>query len=209
LNIHASLLPRWRGAAPIHRAIEAGDPKTGVGIMQMESGLDTGPILLEETIDILPRDTTQTLHDRLAELGAQAILKVLDHLQEFRSSAKKQSGEGVLYASKIQKQEALINWTRPAKELERQIRAFTPSPGSRFKYQEEIIKVGEASLTGLPEDGLRGVLPGTVLKSYQDLQIMTGEGVLSFSRLQRPGGKMLSVQDFLAGCPIPEGSKLD
>jgi methionyl-tRNA formyltransferase len=209
LNIHASLLPRWRGAAPIHRAIEAGDLRTGIGIMQMEAGLDTGPILLEESIDILPRDTTPTLHDRLAALGAKLILSALNQLTELSSGAKQQSSEGVRYAAKISKEEARIDWSRPAHELERQIRAFTPSPGSRFKYREEMIKVGEASLADSTLDISSRPRPGVVIKSNQDLYITTGKGVLSLTQLQRPGGKMLAVQDFLAGCPIPEGSILD
>jgi methionyl-tRNA formyltransferase len=209
LNIHASLLPRWRGAAPIHRAIQAGDQTTGVGIMQMEVGLDTGPIVLEQTINIEERDTTETLHNRLADLGAQTILKALDHLEELLPNARKQSSEGVLYAAKIQKEEAWLDWMRPAKDLERQIRAFTPSPGARFRFKQEMIKVGEAFVLDPPPPMMQSAQPGYVLNSQEDLQVLTGSGVLRLTRLQRPGGKMLPVQDFLAGCAVPVGSKLD
>lgn len=209
LNIHASLLPRWRGAAPIQRAIEAGDLRSGVGIMKMEAGLDTGPVLLEESLDILARDTYETLHDKLAELGAKAILHALNHLETLLPMAKPQASEGVLYASKIHKEEAWLNWARPAVELERQIRAFTPSPGARFRFHEEMIKVGEACVVEAPANLPKDARPGWVLNSQQDLQVLTGEGVLRFSRLQRPGGKMLSIKDFLAGRSLPEGSQLD
>jgi len=208
LNIHASLLPRWRGAAPIHRAIQAGDQKTGVGIMQMEAGLDTGPLLLEETVDILPNDTTQTLHDRLAHIGAQAIIKALDQIHALAPAARPQSIQGVKYASKIQKEEAWLDWRNSAEDLERQIRAFTPSPGARFRFNNEMIKVGEASLNDTNELS-QPPQPGRVLSYHPDLLVMTGKGALSLKRLQRPGGKMLSVHDFLAGCTIPVGTILD
>jgi methionyl-tRNA formyltransferase len=209
LNIHASLLPRWRGAAPIHRAIQAGDQKTGVAIMQMEAGLDTGPILLEESIVIEPRDTTETLHNRLADLGAQIILKALDRVEDVIQQARQQSVDGVLYAAKIQKEEAWLDWMSPAVVLERQIRAFTPSPGARFRFKEEMIKVGEAFVLDSPTYLPQTAQPGYVLNSQEDLQILTGAGVLRITRLQRPGGRMLPVQDFLAGCSVPVGSKLD
>jgi len=209
LNIHASLLPRWRGAAPIHRAIQAGDRKTGVAIMQMEEGLDTGPILFEESIEIGPRDTTETLHNRLATLGAQAIVKALENLDSLRLNERKQSSEGVRYAHKIKKEEARINWTLPAAELERHIRAFTPSPGARFCYKEEMIKVGEAFVAALPPETPKESPAGLVINNQSDLYVLTGQGVLRFTRLQRPGAKMIAAHDFMAGCPIPVGTKLD
>ena len=224
LNIHASLLPRWRGAAPIHRAIEAGDAQTGVCIMQMDVGLDTGDVLLRRAIDIDPSDTTARLHDRLADLGAQALLEVLAQPQPWR--AKPQSEDGITYAAKIEKHEALIDWSMPAAVLARRIRAFDPFPGAHTLWQGQPLKIwsaqalpaqaqapfsaGATAATApsaapstadhLLADTASAPLPGQVLQANdQGLDVATGDGVLRLLQLQKPGGKRLGVADFLRG----------
>ena len=224
LNIHASLLPRWRGAAPIHRAIEAGDAQTGVCIMQMDVGLDTGPVLLRRAIDIDPSDTTARLHDRLADLGAQALLEVLAQSQPWR--AQPQSEDGITYAAKIEKHEALIDWSLPAAVLARRIRAFDPFPGAQTLWQGQPLKIWSAqalpaqaqapfsagataatapsaapsTVDHLLADTASAPLPGQVLQANdQGLDVATGDGVLRLLQLQKPGGKRLGVADFLRG----------
>lgn len=204
LNIHASLLPRWRGAAPIHRAIEAGDAQTGVTIMQMDAGLDTGDMLLEETMTILPQDTTASLHDKLADMGAALIVKALTQVGQFKPV--KQPTEGVTYAHKIEKAEAAIDWTLSAQQLSQRIRAFDPFPGMTAQMAGEMVKVWQAhvlanaladTLTDAPAHASTAK-PGTLLAiDASGLQVACGAGVLCLTQLQKPGGKRQPVADFV------------
>jgi len=203
LNIHASLLPRWRGAAPIQRAILAGDRVTGVTIMQMDEGLDTGAMLLKTTVAIDDRDTTHSLHDKLADAGAQLIVRAL---REMPLAPEPQDPAESCYAPKISKTEAAIDWTRPATEIDRQIRAFNPAPGAHTVYGGQSLKIW----SGEPVAGLAAeVVPGTVLRAEPGvLQVATGEGSLRLLELQRAGGKRMTVEAFLAGTPLPPGARL-
>lgn len=195
LNIHASLLPRWRGAAPIHRAIEAGDAETGITIMQMEAGLDTGPMLSVHPCPILPDDTTGSLHDRLAEMGAQAIVADLPRWVAGQLPAIPQPAEGVNYASKIDKAEAELNWQQPATELARRIRAFNPAPGCWTRHQGDVLKVWAAHVSaplGLPAGQLRHTDNG-------DVVVACGEGSLRLLEVQRAGGKRQPAAQWAQG----------
>ncbi|NLR76574.1 methionyl-tRNA formyltransferase [Leeia aquatica] len=195
LNIHASLLPRWRGAAPIHRAIEAGDAETGITIMQMEAGLDTGPMLSVHRCAILPEDTTGSLHDRLAEMGAQAIVADLPRWVAGQLAAVPQPAEGVNYASKIDKTEAELLWQRPASELARRIRAFHPAPGCWTRHQGEVLKVWAATEAGalnLPAGQLHRDEAG-------HLMVACGEGSLRLLEVQRAGGKRQPAAQWVQG----------
>ena len=199
LNIHASLLPRWRGAAPIHRAILAGDGTTGVCIMQMEAGLDTGPVLLVESLPITSSDTTGTLHDKLAELGAQMIVKALHQLP---LKPNPQPGTDACYAVKIEKSEAALDWRLPAAQLDRKIRAFNPFPGAFADLDGFAIKIWRAD-----QMTICGT-PGQIVSIDTDgIVVACGEGSLRLTELQKPGGKRLPVAQFLAGNPIAEGSR--
>jgi len=203
LNIHASLLPRWRGAAPIHRAIEAGDAQTGVTIMQMDEGLDTGDMLLEERVQIGADETTGQLHDRLAALGGRLIVEALEIAACGGLTRQPQPAEGITYAHKIDKAEARIDWTLDATLLARRVRAFDPFPGAVTSANGEAIKVWAAQAEGdvLPATGSP---PGTVLATGpQGLLVQTGRGVLRLTELQRAGGKRLPVADFLRGANAP------
>jgi methionyl-tRNA formyltransferase len=207
LNIHASLLPRWRGAAPIHRAIEAGDAQTGITIMQMDAGLDTGDMLLVRNETILPADTTAVLHDRLAALGGEAIVQALadiDHLQRVPQPA-----EGVNYAHKIEKADAALDWALPAEVLARRIRAFDPFPGMNVPLTTaggtETLKLWQA----VAEPLAQSAEPGTVVQAdASGVRVACGQGQLCLTQLQRPGGKRLSAADFLRGCPLQVGQRL-
>ncbi len=202
LNIHASLLPRWRGAAPIHRAIEAGDAETGVCIMQMDAGLDTGGVVDKARLSILPTESTAQLHDRLAALGAERIVTVLQKLASGEAlAAQAQPDAGVTYAHKLEKAESLLDVTASATLLDRKIRAFNPFPGAVLSLGETPIKIWQAS----PVAG-RGA-PGTVLTADPAGVVMAcGEGALRLEVLQAPGGKRLSAADFLRGHPLPVGA---
>ena len=203
LNIHASLLPRWRGAAPIHRAIQAGDAETGITIMQMDAGLDTGPMLLSRAEAIHADDTTGSLHDRLALLGADMIVEALRALPG-GLTATPQPADGVTYAAKIGKAEASIDWSRPAVELERAIRAFNPFPGAVATLQQTPVKLWRAraiDATGTPGEVLLAEGAGVI--------VACGEGALCVTELQKPGGKRLPAADFLRGMPIAAGSRFD
>ena len=207
LNIHASLLPRWRGAAPIHRAIEAGDTETGITIMQMDAGLDTGDMLLVRREAILPTDTTAALHDRLAALGGQAIVQALAHIDQLQRQP--QPSEGVNYAHKIEKIEAALDWALPAAELARRIRAFDPFPGMTVPLTTtsgvETLKLWQA----LAEPLAQAAEPGTVVQAdASGVRVACGQGQLCLTQLQRPGGKRLSAADFLRGCPLQVGQRL-
>ncbi|MBP8272185.1 MAG: methionyl-tRNA formyltransferase, partial [Sphaerotilus sp.] len=203
LNIHGSLLPRWRGAAPIHRAIEAGDAETGVTIMQMDAGLDTGDMLLVAPEPIRPDDTTATLHDRLATLGGRWIVEALALAARGGLTATPQPAEGVTYAHKIDKKEAALDWTLPAAVLARRVRAFDPFPGASFSRAGEVIKVWQADAV----DG-QGA-PGTVLAVESDrLVVACGAGALALTSLQRPGGRRQPVREVLQRWAIGVGESL-
>ncbi|WP_295642181.1 methionyl-tRNA formyltransferase [uncultured Methylibium sp.] len=196
LNIHASLLPRWRGAAPIHRAIEAGDRETGITIMQMDEGLDTGAMLLVEREAIRPDDTTATLHDRLAVLGGRLVVEALEAAACGGLPPRPQPAEGVSYAHKIDKAEAAIDWTCPAALIERRVRAFDPFPGANFGYEGQTVKLWRAALAPATGD-----VPGTACVSGDALRIACGDGALDLLELQRPGGRRVGVREFLAARP--------
>jgi methionyl-tRNA formyltransferase len=204
LNIHASLLPRWRGAAPIHRAIEAGDAQTGVTIMQMDAGLDTGAMLLVERLPIEARDTTASLHDRLAALGARMVVEGLKQAERGALRPVAQPAEGVTYAHKIEKAEAALDWSQPAAALERKIRAFDPFPGAASAIDGETLKLWSADVLG--ERGAATSAPGTVL-SLDDggVEVACGDGALRLTQLQRAGGKRLPVAQFLRGFALAPG----
>jgi methionyl-tRNA formyltransferase len=194
-NIHASLLPRWRGAAPIQRAIEAGDQETGVCIMQLDEGLDTGPVIYSKSLPISPQETGGSLHDRLAEAGAQALLHCLRLLKAGElPPAQSQLAEGASYAAKLDKQEAEIDWSDSAEAIERRVRAFDPWPVAWCVIGEERTRVWRAEVTGQ-----RCIArPGDVLESgAEGISVATGDGVLRLLELQRPGGRRISARDFL------------
>ena len=193
LNIHASLLPRWRGAAPIQRAILAGDERTGISIMRMDAGLDTGPVLLERALAIDARETTGSLTVRLAELGARAIVEALAELPHLTPRA--QDGRLATYAAKVTKAEARIDWSGRCDEIDRQVRAFDPSPGAEAMLDGEVLKIWAAE----PVPGMRG-LPGSVVRGPKDeLLVACGVGGMRLDLVQRPGGRKMNAADFLRG----------
>jgi methionyl-tRNA formyltransferase len=207
LNIHASLLPRWRGAAPIHRAIEAGDAETGVTIMQMDAGLDTGAMLLAQRQPITPRDTTGSLHDQLAALGGRMIVEALELAACGGLRPVPQPAEGVTYAHKIEKAEAAIDWSQPADAIERRIRAFDPFPGATTQLAGETIKVWRAT-PGMQGSG--SAEPGTILRlDEHGVVVACGQGPLEITELQRPGGKRLPAADFLRGFAVEPGMRFE
>lgn len=203
INIHASLLPRWRGAAPIHRAIEAGDTRTGITIMQMDAGLDTGDMLLAEAIEIRVDDSTATLHDRLAPLGGRLIVEALEIVACGGLTRTPQPADGVTYAHKVDKSEATIDWSQPAAVLERRIRAFDPFPGASTTLDGEPIKVWRAAVV----EG--GGTPGEVIASGAGgVTVACGDGALTLVELQRAGGKRLPAAQLLRSLPIAIGRVL-
>ena len=203
LNIHGSVLPRWRGAAPIHRAIEAGDAETGVTIMQMDAGLDTGDMLLVQTLPINPQDTTESLHDALAALGARLIVQALQQAQTGALQGVAQAADGICYAHKIDKREAALDWTQPATTLARRVRAFNPFPVASSVLGGETIKFWRAQ--ALPPHS-RAAQPGEVIAvSAEGVDIATASGVLRATRLQKAGGKPLEAADFLHGFALHPG----
>ena len=193
LNIHASLLPRWRGAAPIHRAVQAGDPRSGVTIMQMDEGLDTGPVLLMEPVDLAPQETTASLHDKLADVGGRLMVEALELLACGGLQPRPQAEEGVCYAHKIEKAEAPLDWSQPALSLERRIRAFDPFPGATARFGDEVLKVWKAQARPDPSSNTvaaQPVMPGTVLAVQPDgVEVACGQGSLMLLELQRAGGR--------------------
>ncbi|NDW43742.1 methionyl-tRNA formyltransferase [Ruegeria sp. PrR005] len=198
LNIHASLLPRWRGAAPIHRAIMAGDDQTGICIMQMEAGLDTGPVLLRAAISIGAEENTGALHDRLSAMGADLVVEALACLPEL--TPEPQPEVGVTYAAKIDKAEARVDWTRPAVEIDRQIRGLSPFPGAWTEIAGERVKLLASRLT------MGQGTPGEVLDDA--LTVACGTGAVSLTRLQRAGKGAQDADIFLRGWPVPRGTRL-
>jgi methionyl-tRNA formyltransferase len=201
-NIHASLLPRWRGAAPIQRALLAGDAETGISIMRMDAGLDTGPVLAQQKIAIADQDNASSLHDKLAERGAQMMVAALVEIEAGTARPLPQPAQGATYARKIDKREAVLDWARPALDLERAVRAFNPSPGASTLLEGEAIKLWRARIaTG------RGS-PGEVLQAGPELIVACGENALALDELQRPGGKRLDAAVFLRGRPLAPGTRL-
>ncbi|HTH12599.1 MAG TPA: methionyl-tRNA formyltransferase [Acidovorax sp.] len=207
LNIHASLLPRWRGAAPIHRAIEAGDAETGITIMQMDAGLDTGDMLLMERLAIAPTDTTATLHDRLAALGGRMIVEALELAACGGLKAVPQPAEGITYAHKIEKAESTIDWSLPATVIGQRIRAFDPFPGASTECAGETIKVWSYEIDSNKSNTNKR--QGQILSVNGDgVTVACGEGTLRLTTLQRAGGKRLAAADFLRGFDLQPGMVL-
>lgn len=199
INIHASLLPRWRGAAPIQRAILAGDAKSGISIMQMDEGLDTGPILVQEAVPIAATETSQSLHDKLAQLGARLIVQTLAD----SPTPRPQPSTGVTYAAKIEKSEATLDWRDSAAQLERKIRAFCPAPGASTSLTGLPIKIWAATV--LPGERAQ---PGTIAAAdAHGIVVACGENALRITELQRAGGKRLSAAAFLSGMPLRPGTR--
>ena len=218
LNIHASLLPRWRGAAPIHRAIEAGDATTGITLMQMDAGLDTGAMLLMAPETIRPDDSSASLHDRLAALGAALVVDGLAGLAAGTLAGTPQPMQGVTYAHKIEKSEAVIDWAEPAPVIERRLRAFDPFPGASFVLDGEVVKLWRARLCSAadvapapaPAPALANVpSPGQVLAAQgEQLTVACGAGALDLLLLQRPGGRRIDAAAFLQARPGLAGRQL-
>ncbi len=200
INIHASLLPRWRGAAPIHRAILAGDEETGITLMRMDAGLDTGAMLVQKRIGIAADETTGSLHDRLAALGAQMIADLVRRPEDAQAIA--QPAEGVTYARKIEKSESVLDWRKPARVLEREVRAFNPAPGARATIDATDLRIWRSHCIDHIGD------PGRVQRADDDgIVVACGEGALVLTELQRAGGKRLGARDFLRGHPIATGDR--
>lgn len=212
LNIHASLLPRWRGAAPIHRAIEAGDAETGITIMQMDAGLDTGDMLLIERLPIQDSDTTARLHDRLASLGGRLIVEALELAACGGLTRTPQPSDGICYAHKIDKAESALRWSDSALSLARRARAFDPFPGLSTTWQQAPLKIWAAHVLGCKNDSssrLNEKHQGTILFiNNQGIGVQTGDGVLVLTEVQRSGGKRLPVADFLRGNALQVGDVL-
>ena len=201
-NAHMSLLPRWRGAAPIQRAVMAGDAETGVSVMRMDEGLDTGPVVLAESVPIGPDDTAGTLHDRLAELGGRLLVEALDGIAAGRLTPAPQPEDGATYAKKLDRAEGRLDWTELAEALERRIRALNPWPGTWFEHGAERIRVLAAELRPAPD----GAAPGTVLDDAPT--VACGTGALALTRLQRAGRAAMDADAFLRGYDLPPGTEL-
>lgn len=205
LNIHASLLPRWRGAAPVERAILAGDRETGITIIQMDQGLDTGPILLQRPIPIAQDDTSQTLRDKLALLGAGCIVEALGRVQQHAFLPVPQDDSGATYAPKLEKHEAEVDWRSKAENIERAVRAFNPSPGAYSRIHEIVIKIWQARAA--PDTG--GVPGQIVAVERRGIVVACGEGALVLETVQKSGGKKLSAASFLLGYPLQPGDRFE
>jgi len=205
INIHASLLPRWRGAAPIQRAILAGDNETGVCIMQMEAGLDTGPVLSRASLAIAADDTSQILHDKLAVLGAETVLATLPNLSELQKSAQQQTDSSATYAKKLLKSEAEINWQLSAIEIARQVNGFNPWPIAQTHWHDQVFRIWRA----LPLEQAHAINAGEVIAVNRDsVDIATGQGVLRLLHVQVPGKKAMPIADFLNANTIIVGEQL-
>jgi methionyl-tRNA formyltransferase len=205
-NVHASLLPRWRGAAPIARAIEAGDAHTGVTVMQMEAGLDTGPMLLKVVTPIEATDTAATLHDRLSTLGAEALIDALEKLERGELRPEMQNGAIACYARKLRKEEALLDWNTATDVLDRKVRAFNPWPVATTRWNGKVLRVWDACPSARFSPGV----PGEVIAADADgVHVLTADGALVLTRLQAEGGKPLAAAEFLNGCRIRPGDRLE
>jgi len=203
-NIHASLLPRWRGAAPIHRAIEAGDSHTGITIMQMDAGLDTGAMLAVQSLPILDTDTTASMHDKLAAVGATLLLQTLAQVQQGSCQPVVQPTEGVTYASKIDKAEAAVDWAQSAQTIVRRVRAFNPAPGAVTTLGGETLKIWAAEVH--PDRPPASQTYGTILAvAHTGIAVAAIDSIVLLTELQRPGGKRLKVADFLRGFEVTPG----
>jgi len=205
LNIHASILPRWRGAAPIQRAILAGDKETGITIMQMDTGLDTGAMFLKKSIPISLDDTTRTLHDKLCELGTHAIVETLNLLEQKKLTPVQQDESQACYAAKIKKNEAQIDWRQSAEEIERKIRAFNPAPVAYALFQGNMIKIWQAKVMLESTDQ-----PGKIMAIGRDgIIVATGTGTLQLQIIQKPGGNRMAANEFLSGFKMHVGDYFD
>jgi methionyl-tRNA formyltransferase len=200
LNLHASLLPRWRGAAPIQAAIAAGDSETGITVMYMNEGLDTGDILLQRRTEIRSKDTGGSLHDRLAQIAPEALLESLRLLAAGDAPRIPQDNTQATYAPKLQREHGQINWSESAEAIERKIRAFNPWPGAFMKLNDQNLKIFSASVLGL------GGQPGEILRSDKDLIVATGKGALSLAEVQLEGKRRMSASEFLRGHAAPRGA---
>jgi methionyl-tRNA formyltransferase len=212
LNIHASLLPRWRGAAPIQRAIAAGDAQTGIALMQMEEGLDTGPVWSQAAIPISPEDNFQTLHDRLAALGAQSVVALLQDFPPKDRRPVPQPEAGILYAHKITKDDTKIDWSQPASQVASLIRAFDPVPGALSIFSGEVIKLFSAADVSAhsPAELLKNSQPGQIIQMDQgSFLVACGQGAVKIAAIQRPGGKRLTVREFLNGRRVTVGQRFE
>ena len=207
-NIHASLLPRWRGAAPIHRAIEAGDSQTGITIMQMDAGLDTGNMLLVQSLPILPTDTTGTIHDRLASLGGELMVQALTQAEQGILAPVAQPLDGITYASKVDKSEAAIDWQKPAQTICQRIRAFNPFPGASTQLNGETLKIWAAHASDRPGVAASKACGEIVALAHTGIAVIAMNSVVTITELQRPGGKRLGVADFLRGNALQVGQVL-
>ena len=207
VNIHASLLPRWRGAAPIARAIEAGDTSTGITIMQMDAGLDTGPMLAVERVSIADRDTAGTLHDRLADVGARLIVETLRELALGKVSATPQPADGITYAAKIDRSERPIDWRAPAVAIDRKIRALSPTPGATTSWRGAPVRMVEA----LPVAARSSEGPGTVVAvNAAGIDVASGDStVLRLTQLQPTAGRAMPAAAFAAGRALAPGARFD
>lgn len=203
INVHASLLPRWRGAAPIQRAIEAGDEKSGVTIMQMDVGLDTGDMLLKGEVDITPETTGETLHDALSAIGAGLIIEVLDNIEKIKP--EKQDDALSCYAAKIEKSESKLDFSCPAEEIERKVRAFNPYPATYFEYEGERFKVLEVEAL----DADSGMECGAIVPNDTGLLIQCGQGMILVLKIQRQGKKVMDTDELLRGFSFAEGTILE
>jgi methionyl-tRNA formyltransferase len=201
LNIHASLLPRWRGAAPIQRALLAGDAETGISIMQMDAGLDTGPVFAQRSIGISHEEDAGSLHDKLAELGAGMIVQALADLEAGKGCFVPQPAQGVTYARKVDKKDTVLDWTSPATQLERAVRAFRPAPGATTYFGEQPIKIWRARVVA--GEGK----PGEIIHAAEEIVVACGTQSLAISELQRAGGKRVAASEFLRGHPFVPGNK--
>ena len=204
INVHASLLPRWRGAAPIQRAIEAGDPHTGISIMQMERGLDTGPVFVRAQTPIANTDTAGDLHDRLASLGARTLVTALGEIAAGRLPATAQPADGVMYAAKLTKAEALLDWNASALTLARRVRAFNPWPVAYTRWRDQPLRVWRAT----PGAQDVAAAPGTVLACDKGIAVAAGDGVLTLTDVQLEGGRRMSAEEFLRGHRLEVGERL-
>jgi len=209
INIHASLLPRWRGAAPIQRALLAGDVRTGISIMQMDAGLDTGPVLLVAETPIGPDDTAGTLHDRLAALGARLVVEALDEIAAGTARPVRQPAEGATYAAKLDKAEARIDWRRSGADIARVVRAFDPAPGAVARFRGTELKIWRAAPAGAAPDAA-GAPAGTVVAASDDgIVVACGDGAVVLTELQRAGGRRLRAAELRRGFAVAVGDRFE